>query len=264
MNTIIKNSIVLILIFLFGETVTFAQPANTSSSVTQLPQSTFFSKEKWGASYSNYMNGPTFAEGKGGSINHYLTLKRKFGSSWALSGVFRPDSNLGNEAKSTTMGDSYLRLDYPTMYEKDGVSIKGNLRYLAPMSEESKKSKINGVISPYIQAKRTAGKFDSTYMLIPKIYLNTITEDQQKLASHGHWLAAGYKTSRFVTVDFALYPVWTYKRGADVEFNDLPAYPGVTLNFSEDFSVSPYVEVPLLNAKSETMSVGGSLSYNFL
>jgi len=266
MKTCLKHSCVLILSLLAGGTAAFAQAdiSSTATSITELPKADFFSKEKWGSNYSNYMNGPNFAEGNGGSINHYLTLKRKFGNSWALSGVFRPDSNFDTEDKSMTMGDSYLRLDYPTIYEKDGFSVKGNLRYLLPMSEVSKESKINGIVSPYLQAKQVAGKFDFTYILIPKIYLNTVSEDGQKLASHGHWLAAAYKRSDFLTLDFALYPAWTYKRGTDVEFNDLLAYPGVTFNFSEKFSFSPYVEVPLLKAESELASVGGALSYNFL
>lgn len=227
--------------------------------------STFFTKEKWGVSYLNYMNGPTFSESTGSSINHYLTLKHKFNSDWALSAVLRPDTNIETGNVSTTMADPYMKLDYPTIYKgSNGLKITGDVRYFAPLSESSKKSKTQGTVSTYINTSLSVRNFDYLYVFIPKLYLNTQDNDGQKVASHGHYISANYKITQKVSLDFALYPVWTLSRNTPVSFNNLPAYPGFSVNFTNALSLSPYMEIPLLKAEYKTMSVGGLLSYVIL
>lgn len=257
-----KLNIYLIILGMTYGSFAFAQSSTTSVSKTE---SKFLSKERWGLSYSNYMNGPALEKPSGEtSINHFISVKHKFNGDWAVSGVVRPDSNFGGMKESWTMGDSYLKINYPTIYQSEGsFSIKGDVRYIAPTSESSKKAKLNGVISPYVQAGGKAGRFDLSYILIPKFYLNTVEAPGQKQYGHGHWLSASYKLSEKVNVDMAVYPAWTYLRDEPVAFNDLPAYPGFTVSFNEDFSISPYVEVPLLKAEAKNSSVGGTLNYKF-
>lgn len=265
MNLFRRGLLGLCLLAIVFESSGFAQSSSVSTSQTTQTPSTFFSKERWGASYSNYMNGATFSESTGASINHYFSLKHKLKSGWALSGVFRPDSNYGNEKAASTLGDSYARVDTPTLYDSgNGTTVKSQLRYYAPLSESSQKAKLNGTIVPYFELGSKIDRVDLSYILIPKVYLYSDQEEGQKLAAHGHWLAAAYKVSSLLNVDFALYPIWTYNRGGTVAFNNLPAYPGVTFNFSEEFSVSPYVEIPLTKLETKTMSAGGTLSYKFL
>lgn len=242
-----------------------AETASVQTSVSQASSSTFFSKEKWGVSYLNYMNGPTFRESTGGSINHFLTLKHKFSPDWALSGVLRPDSNFGNESAFGTMGDPYMRLEYPSIYKgENGLKVTGDVRYSAPVSESSRQSKILGIVSPCVKTALDVDRVSLLYVFIPKVYLNTLNQDGQRTASHGHYVSASYMLFPKVTLDFALYPVWTVSRNRGVAFNDLPAYPGFTVNFSETFSVSPYVEIPLMKTEGKTVSLGGMLSYALL
>lgn len=239
--------------------------AQDNSANTVESSADFFSKEKWGLSYFNYMNGPTFSESKGGSINHYLTLKHKFSPDWALSFVLRPDSNISNGDTFFVMDDPYLKLEYPAFFKgANGEKIRGDLRYYAPIGKTSSESKVAGIIQTRITATASAGRFDFEYILIPKFYLNTVIPDGQSIFSQGHWAAAAYKLSPFWSVNLGFYPVWSYKRNKAPEFNDLPAYPGFTFNFSKDFFIAPYVEIPLMNLQANAMSVGGNLSYTFL
>lgn len=253
-------------IFLFVGIYSLSVLPQTISSDLSTIKTNFFSKERWGISYLNYINGPTMAEFKGdSSINHYLSLKHKFNSDWALSAVLRPDSSFGSETSSWTMGDSYLRLDYPTIYQNgDGLKLKGDLRYFAPLSESSKQAKLNGIVAPYVQLEMKTGRFDISYILIPKLFLNSVREEGQRLYSHGHWLAAAYKFSSTINIDLAMYPTWTYADGKPVAFNDLPIYPGFTINFNENLSLATYIEVPLLKAQPKNSMLGGSVSYTFL
>lgn len=250
---------------LISPILSWAQPSPSDASTNQSRSATFFSKERWGVNYLNYINGPTFSEAKGASINHYLTLKLKFSPDWALSAVVQPDSNFWNGSSFLTMGDAFLRMDYPTIYKgENGLKISGDLRYYIPFSEGSRNAKIAGVISATMKATLDVGRVSFLYLLIPKFYLNTQYEVGQKVASHGHYASVAYNLSPKLSVDFALYPAWTLKRDQPVEFNDMPAYPGFTANFSESFSLSPYLEIPLFNARSKTVSAGALLSYTLL
>lgn len=242
---------------------TFAQNA-VSSNASQSTSSGFFSKERWGIDYFNYMNGPTFSESTGSSINHYLTLKHKINPNWAFSFVFREDQNFGNSEPSFALADSYIRLDYPTIFKNDaGLKVKGSLRYIAPMSERSRKSTSAGYIAPYINTSYSLGRFDFSYVMIPKIFLHTQIKDRQKTFGHGHYISTAYKLSPITKLDFAVYPVWTLNRNDATAFNDLPIYPGMTFEFSNSLSISPYVEIPLMKSFSENASIGASLSYSY-
>lgn len=249
---------------LVGYNLAYAE--DIQSSTTKLPdQSGFFAKEKWGAGYLNYMNGPSFADSTGGSINHLLTLKRKFNSDWALALTIRPDSNFGNEKENLTMSDPFIKLSFPTLFKtENGLKLSGDLIYYVPFSDSSKTSNLSGVISPRFSASYDTGNLNFLYLLIPKGYLNNKTQDGQKLYSHSHYMAMGYKLSTLLTIDFALNPAWTIRRNQSTEFNDLPVMPGMTFNFSKDVSFSPYVEVSLLKPSNKTSSAGGVLSYTLL
>ncbi len=112
---IILKKMLIVLVFFVGIKVQVSAAAETAISGVSESSSNkeIFTKERWGADYFNYMNGPTFSESNGGSINHYLTLKHKFNSDWALSFTFREDENFGNNEPSFALADSFLRLDYP-------------------------------------------------------------------------------------------------------------------------------------------------------
>ena len=249
---------------LVGVNVAYAE--DTPSSSIKISEDTgFFAKEKWGASYLNYMNGPSFTESSGSSINHFLTLKRKLNPDWSLSLTVRPDSNFGNENKSLTMSDPYLKLNYPIIYKNEnGVKVSGDLIYYMPISESSKADKLTGIISPRLSTSYEVGNLNFLYLFIPKAYLNTVAKDGQKVYSHSHYLATGYKISNLVTFDFALNPAWTIKRNQTTEFNNLPAMPGMTFNFNKDVSLSPYLEVSLLKPSNKSSSIGAVLNYTLL
>ncbi len=258
-------------IFLLSFLIIASASAQTEqTSVIGSPTSTsFFSKEKWGASYLNYMNGPAFAEDEGKySINHYLSLKHKFSPDWNLAMVFRPDQKVGaidQNEKTFTQGDSYLSLGLPSYYKgNDGGKIYSQLRYYAPLSESSKKKKSNGKIVPRTYATTSIKKFELTYILIPTIYLNQVKESGQAQYSHDHWFQVSYKMSDALSFDMAASPGWSYSRDEKREFNNITVYPGFTYNFSENVSVSPYLEIISMKSESKTTTFGASLSYTLL
>lgn len=244
--------------------MTSVKAADTLPAGVTSMRTDFFSKERWGLSYFNYMNGPTLQQSEGGSINHYLTLKHKLNSDWYLSGIFQPDTNFQNGKSSFTMGDSYLQLGYPTIAKYEGGKVFGQVRYFLPMSESSRNAKVAGILSTRIYAELETGPWQFTYIFIPKLYLNTKSVDGQRVFSHGHWIQSSYKLSNTFVLDFALYPMWTYSRNVAADFDNLLAYPGFTMKFTNDLSLSPYLEVPLLKAEGKSTSVGASLSYTLL
>jgi len=262
MNNKVKS--IVCLFYMLGLNAVAQAQSTVATNVSTTTTSGFFSKEKWGVSYLNYVNGPAFSDASGVSINHYLTLKHKFSKDWSLSASLRPDSNFGNGEESFQMGDSYLKLITPTIFKGDNVKVTGQLRYYAPMSEASKNSKINGKFSPRIYATASSGKFDFMYVLIPTLYLNSVSEDGQKLGSHGHSLSTNYNLTDKFTLDFEIYPSWSYSSGKPVAFNKLPVYPGVSMNFTESLSVSTYLEIISGQTDSKTTSAGASLSYTML
>jgi hypothetical protein len=220
--------------------VTNVQTLNTQINKTALEQL----KEKWGVSYSNYMNGTALEAGDGGtSINHYFGVKRKFGNGWALSAVARPDSNFANGKESVTMGDSYLKMDYPISDDPNGLQISGDVRFYLPQSDDSKNAKLAGSLVTRINVSRQLGDLGLSYILIPKVYLNTQTVDGQSLFSHGHYISSSYKLSDNLGLDFAIFPNWILKRNKRESFNNLPIYPGCTLKISEKATISPYFEI---------------------
>jgi len=242
----------------------FSQTSTTSMSPNQIGLQSL--KERWGASYSNYMNGPNLqSSAGGGSINHYFSLKRKFNSNWSLAGVLRPDSNLNNGRQSTEMGDSYLKLDYPSIYKADeSFVVTGDVRYYFPQSQDSKDANLAGSLVTRINVKKELKNLSLGYILIPKVYLNNEIKDGQNIFSHGHYLSMAYKLKDSVSFDFAIYPSWALKRNRSESFNNLPAYPGMTFQLNEQASISPYFEIPLMEARAKDSSVGAALSYVLL
>jgi hypothetical protein len=132
------------------------------------------------------------------------------------------------------------------------------------MGKASREANRAGTIQTRLKATAEVGKLSFEYIFIPKIHLNTQAVDGQKTFSHGHWFGTSYKMFSKVKFDFALYPEWVFKQNAPTAFNDLLAYPGFTVDFTEKLSLSPYVEIPLLNAEAKGISVGGVLSYTLL
>ena len=241
---------------------TTTAPAATSTANVEVAK-----PKKWGISYFNYMNGPALAESANGmSINHYLSLKHTFESKWAASFTLRPDSNFENgEEKQTVMADPYIRIAYPTLYESAaGLKVNGNFNYIIPSSEASKDANSNGAIITRFSVAQDVGAWSFLYLLIPKYNMYSIKEDGQTVFSHGHYITASYTVNSFLAIDAAVYPAWSYKRNARSKFNDLLAYPGVTMSFTKDLSLSPYIEVPLMKAEQRNSSVGASLSYTLL
>lgn len=246
----------------FISPVSAQESAAPTNSLTTI-QTDFFAKENWGVSYMNYMNGPT-SETQGSSINHYLTLKRKFNPDWSLSLTARPDSNFDNGEPSYVMSDPFLKLNYPTIYKNDnGFKLSGDIIYYAPLSDKSKVANTSGTISPRLTATYEAGNFNFLYLMYPKIYLNKETKDGQKIFFHGHYLSTSYKLNSTVSLDFAVYPSWTYMKNKEGTY-EMPGYPGLTINVNKDISISPYVEVSMLKPDSKTSSVGGVFNYTML
>ncbi len=259
-----KKSILLIGLLAFSLDC-IAQSSSSTTSTTQTSEMQVQSK-KWSASYFNYMNGPAFAEAENGfSINHYLGAKYKFESKWGASFTLRPDSNFSNDQESFVMADPYFRVEYPTIMEaQNGLKLTGNFNIFFPTSEKSKEENLNGSITTRFNLAKEVGGFSLSYLLIPRFYSYSQTKDGQTILSHGHYLSASYNLSDFAVIDFAVYPAWTNKRGKQAAFNDLPAFPGMTLNFSKELSLSPYLEIPLMNARPSTSSMGASVSYKLL
>lgn len=243
-----------------------AQPTPATNTSTT-SEATTVAPSKWAASYFNYMNGPALAESPNGmSINHYLGLKYKFESKWATSFTLRPDTNHENgEEKNLILADPYVRVEYPTIYEnQNGLKLVGNVNYFIPTSDASKNANSNGSITTRFILTKDIAKISLTYLLIPRWYSWSQPKDGQSLFSQTHYMAASYNASDFWSLDFSIAPAWTQKRNARTAFNDLPAYPGATINFTKKFSFSPYVEVPLLKAEQKNSSVGASVSYKLL
>lgn len=218
-------------------------------------------------SYFNYLNGPALEEPANGmSINHYLTTKYKFQNKWATSFTLRPDTNHQNgEEKSTVMADPYLRIDYPTLYEsQDGLKVTGNFNYFIPSSDASKEKKSNGSMTARFMVAKDIGSWSLSYLLIPRLYMWKEAVDGQTLTSQVHYFSASYNLSDRFSFDLGVAPEWRQKRNAETAFNDLPAYPGATINFTKDLSFSPYVEVPLMKAEKKNSSVGASVAYKLL
>ncbi|AZZ37297.1 hypothetical protein CIK05_11025 [Bdellovibrio sp. qaytius] len=238
-------------------------PANTSTAtVGATPAASALS-----INYSNYLNGPALAEPANGmSINHYFTTKYKFKNKWATSFTLRPDTNHQNgEEKTTVMADPYLRVDYPTLYEtQDGLKVTGNFNYFVPSSEASKGKKSDGSITTRFIVAKDIAAWSLSYLLIPRLYMWKEKVDGQTIFSQVHYLSASYNLSDFASLDIGVAPEWRQKRNAKTAFNDLPAYPGATFNFTKKLSFSPYVEVPLLKAEQKNSSVGASVSYKLL
>lgn len=273
-----KLKILIVTLAAFGSSAVYAQlsngttvavapiseaPSNTSTAIAT-PSSAV---NALSVSYFNYMNGPALKDSANGmSINHYLTAKYKFQNKWATSFTLRPDTNHENgEEKSTVMADPYLRIEYPTLYESQGgLKITGNFNYFVPSSDASKESKSNGSITTRFIAAKDIAKWSLSYLLIPRFYMWKEKEDGQTLTGQVHYLSASYNFSDFFSVDFGVAPEWKQKRNAATAFNDLPAYPGATLNFTKNLSVSPYLEIPLLKAEQENTTIGTSVSYKLL
>lgn len=243
----------------------FAQSSSTNTSTTQASDVQVAPK-KWSANYFNYMNGPAFAEAENGfSINHYLGFKYKFDSKWGASFTLRPDSNFSNGQESFVMSDPYLRIEYPVLMEaQNGLKLTGNFNVFLPTSEKSKKDNLNGSITTRFNLAKEIGSLSLSYLLIPRLYSYSKIQDGQTVSSHGHYLSASYSLSDFAVIDLGVYPAWTSKRNKEVAFNDLPAFPGMTLNFSKELSLSPYLEIPLMNARPSTSSMGASVNYKLL
>lgn len=242
---------------------TSTAPTNTNTAtVAPAPAHSSFS-----VNYFNYINGPALEEPANGmSINHYLSLKYKTQSKWAGSFTLRPDTNHENgEEKQTVMADPYIRIEYPTLYESaGGTKLTGNVNYFIPSSEASKEAKSNGSITTRFMVAKDIASWSLSYLLIPKFYMWQEKEDGQSTFQQTHYLSASYNLSDKISLDMGVAPTWTNKRNKKTAFNDMPAYPGATINFTKDLSVSPYLEVPLLKAEQKNSSVGASIAYKLL
>lgn len=251
--------------FIFVTSIySYAQEQSTSTSKTSILEE-MLSKEKWGIGYSNYTNGPALSGAPSeGSINHYISIKRKFSPDWSASAVLRPDTTL-NGSSTLSMGDHYVKLDPPAFYKNgEKLSIAGDVRYYFPTSEKSKKNELAGILTTRLTINASIDRISLFYILIPNFYMNKKIADEQSLFSHGHYIGGSYKFSDKVTGDFAIYPAWTLRRNANALFNDLPAYPGMTYTFNKQLSVSPYLEIPLQKISTETSSMGAFVSYTVL
>ena len=264
LNKISKNLSFLSIIALMPLVAFGQESANTTGSIISKSPSGIFTRERWGASYMSYINGPTFDEPNGGSINHYLTLKHKFTQDWGASFTVRPDSNFNNTETTYSMSDPYFKLSYPAFYKNDkGFKITGDFLYYVPASEKSKLEKSEGALSPRIITAFEEGNLSLNYLLIPKFYFNKNVTDGQKTLALSHYFSSSYKINKLLSVDFAVNPSWIYKKNQAAEYG-VSAYPGMTLILNKELTISPYIELSLIKPERKTSSLGGVLNYTIL
>lgn len=258
-----KINLFTLIIMMVSGAKCFAQDSTLTTTASSIQTA---KPSNWSASYFNYINGPALADSANGlSINHYIGLKYKFESKWAASITLRPDSNFENGEKQYVAADPYIRIEYPTLFEaKSGLKITGNLNYFLPLSDASREDNSTGSVAPRFLMAQDIGNWSLSYLMIPKAYFYSQSLSGQTTFSHGHYISAAYNFSDFATIEVGVYPAWSEKRNERTVFNQLPAYPGMTFNFTKKFSFSPYVEIPLMKAEQKNASVGASVSYKLL
>ena len=219
--------------------------------------------ENWGASYINYVNGPNLKDGKEGSLNHYFVLKREINDDWAVSGVGRVDNFWGGEAdeEAVKVGDHFIKVDYPTLYEADSNKVYGHVRLYSGSSEAAQDDNVSFRLQPRIYATTSLGVYDFGYIFIPQYNSYSVEQDSQTVAYQGHYFSVAYNLSRDVALDFAAYPRWDYQRDGSRTFNDTPVYPGVTGKVTEALTVSGYFEVMAMKPERETSTINAKISY---
>ena len=217
-------------------------------------------------SYLNYINSPTFSEPSGGSINHYLTIKRELNPDWSIAMVVRSDSNIDNGNDPHTWGNHYLKLMPPSAYDNGDLSITPQLRFYFPGSSSAQEKNIDFIFVPRTYFSSTIGKVDLTYLLIPSFYSYSVSKADQTVASHQHCLNSSYQLLSDFTIDFMACPGWTHKRNNNKpKYNELPIYPGVTKSFDNaKVSISAYAEVYAAKPQRKTSIFVTSLSYKIL
>jgi hypothetical protein len=209
--------------------------------------------------YSNYMNGPTFEESSGTSINHYGTLKYDLGKDYSLSANFRFDSTFGDKTSAFTLADSYIVLGAPGV-KRFSTTFTAQLWASAGISAKSRASRLMSVIQPRLNMERTVGKWTLSNLLISKLYLYDHKAAAQKWGVVGSYLNASYEINKTWTLDFGVYPELSFVRGKATAFNDLASYPGFTVNLSKAVSLSPYLEIMATRMQGKTTSAGAFLS----
>lgn len=245
-----------------------ARPAFSQTSVGVTPASSAKlstnKRSDWEAKYTNYMNGPTFSQSSGSSVNHFFWLKYRK-NDWAVGGVFRPDTLFEAKNTRTVQGDSFLTLTTPDLFKNQhGVRSYVDIRYALPLSEESQRAERIGMLEPRFYTLYNTGNFEFSNIAIPKVFINKKPLADQKMAALGDYLNVSYRIVKQFCFDFGVYPVWTFSRGSGASFNNLLSYPGFTVDFSEKVALSAYVETPLLKLESKTTSLGALLSAKFL
>lgn len=242
-----------------------AQTTTANNPTTGLTKFTGPSGElrNWSLKYQNYTNGQTFQDPSGSSINHYFDLSRKV-NKWTVGGVARQDSEwVSGEGQKNIIGDHYVKIVTPKLDPMRETTINGNVRYYFPTSDESKIKDQDFAVEPRVYViSKVNDKTELSSILIPKVYGYKNSEAGQVMAKIGNYFQATYAIDPSITLDFGVYPNWTFVRESSVaDFNDLPMYPGATVNFTDNFSVSPYVEVFASRVKYKTSSLGAFVSY---
>ncbi len=237
---------------------------NVATSASIFNTSSIFSLKKWHARYANYFNGSAFSEPKESSMNHYAQLKFDVKKDWALSGVFRADTTFEASGQKQSLADSYLFIGHPIYEAESGLKTFGEFRYFLPNSLESKQAKLAGIISPRVYTTQVYKRLEFINILIPKIFVSKASMSGQDTFVIGDYLAASYRPMKNFTLDFALNPEWTTTRGVGTTFNNLAAYPGFTVGFTKEISLSPYVELFLTKPEAKTASLGAYFNAAFL
>lgn len=218
-------------------------------------------QSKLSGNYFNYMNGPTFQDSEGGSINHLITLAYEFQAGTSLAGVFRPDTHIGNDKELLTMGDSFLK--FSQGLSSGALNVSGQLRYYAPISQASQDQKLIGTFQPRVYVGSSLGNLDLLYVLIPKIYAVSETIPNQLSFAHGHLLASNYHLSDSFSLDVSAYPAFSKKTGEQLVFNKIDTDIGFTAKLAKNLAISPYVEFKLTEPKLSTTYAAANLDYTF-
>ena len=213
------------------------------------------------AAYKNDTNGPQLSGPFAPAVNHYFEVGGKVGT-WSIVGVGRvdsvwsPDKNQENKA-----GDHFLKVNTPTI-EAGGTKVMSQIRAYTPGSKASQEKLQDGALEPRIVVSGKVGsRLDLQSVLCPKVVAYKAKEDGQALGSVSNIFGASYEISPKLSLDFLAVPGVSYTRGQSAaKFNDLPVYPGVTVNLTDKFAISPWMEIFAAKPKAATSTVGASVS----
>lgn len=223
-------------------------------------------KKTWSGYYENYIDGPRFDASSETFVNHYLGVRKKFSEGWSLTAVARLDSDLSKEAKKPhSSGDHYLKLQYPTIFKNNLITVSGQVRTYIGSSPTSKEAGKIAHIQPRLYVSSKIDRFSFQYVLIPYIYLYDSNSPDHVAEKHVHIFSAEYSFNKEWSASLEADPGWTRTRSSKPVYNKSPIYLGLSKSFSkQNISVTGYMASSASKVSNETSNLAASISYSFL